>query len=135
MALLGDRAGDDVALGELVDEALAMVVAQHRTLAAQGLRQEEAAAGHRGRVELHELEVGDGGACAVGHDDALAGGAERVRRGLPERGIAARCEQRRPPTDASLVRQHPDAAPVLDPGGEHVDALADRDTRMLTRTL
>ena len=42
---LGDRPRDHVALGELVDEALAVIVAQDGTLAAQRLREQEPAAG------------------------------------------------------------------------------------------
>jgi hypothetical protein len=51
-------------------------------LAAQRLRHKErrrlATDGEPRRVELHELEVTDGGAGAVGHGDAVTGGDRRV---------------------------------------------------------
>ncbi len=65
-------AGHDVARGELAigvgveREAAAGVVDEGRALSAHGFRHEERCAhGQRGRVELHELEVGDGGAARI----------------------------------------------------------------------
>ncbi len=102
---LGDHAAhDDVArreLGALVvarHEAVAALVAQVGALAAQRLGDEE----HRllalerepGRMELHELEVADGGAGPVGHGDAVAGGHRRVRRAAVHLAGAARREDR-----------------------------------------
>ncbi len=79
----GDGLGHHVArreVGERVlvgHEGVPGVVAQDRALAAQRLRQKRPR--HRrvvqcGGVELHELEVGDRGARAHGHGDAVAGG-------------------------------------------------------------
>ncbi len=89
-AHLGEHAAhDDVARGELglgVDgrhEALAGGVAQQGALAAQRLgdqRRRRAAGGEAGRMELDELEVADGGAGAVGHGHAVAGGHLGVGR-------------------------------------------------------
>ena len=69
------------------------LVDEQRAVAAQRLGQQQRRAGERRRVELHELEIGDRRARAVRHRDALADGAGRVRRALPERGVAAGREQ------------------------------------------
>ena len=95
MPALGDRARDDVARRELVGEAVAAVVEQQRALAAQRLGEQEAVVDERRRMELDELEVGERGARAVGEHEPLADRAERVRRALPERGVAAGREERR----------------------------------------
>ena len=61
--------------------ALALVVAQDRALAAQRLREQRARhrrVVQRGRVELHELDVGDRDPGAQRHGDAVAGGHRRV---------------------------------------------------------
>ena len=67
----------------LVDhEADAVLVAQDRALAAERLRQQRprhARVVHRGRVELHELDVGHGHAGPQRHRDAVAGRHRRVR--------------------------------------------------------
>ena len=93
-----DRARDLVARRELLDEALAVGVEQRGALAADRLGDEEALAaldaGHRGRVELHELEVGERGAGAAGEQQADAERARRVGRALPQRGRAAGGEDR-----------------------------------------
>ena len=58
-----DRQRHLVAGRELVDEALALRVVEERALAAHGLGHEKAVAraleAERGRMELHELEVGE----------------------------------------------------------------------------
>ena len=85
----GDGPGHLVPGQELVDEPLAVGVADQRPVAAQRLRQQRP--GHRrvverGRVELHELDVGDGRAGAEGHGDAVAGrqgGVGRHGEALP----------------------------------------------------
>ncbi len=63
-------------------EALAGLVAQVRALAAQRLGDEQHGLlpghGQPGGVELHELQVADGGAGAIRHGDAVAGGHARV---------------------------------------------------------
>ncbi len=78
---LGHRAADHVPRGELVDEALAPGVPQQGPVAAERLGEQRA--GHRrmverGRVELHELDVGDGDTCPQGHGQPVAGGSGRV---------------------------------------------------------
>ena len=61
-----DRVCDRVSRRELVDEAVAVAVQQGRALTADRLGDEEAVVAvrgvHGGRVELHQLEVGE--ACA-----------------------------------------------------------------------
>ncbi len=66
-------------------------------------------------MELDELEVGERRAGAVGEQQAVADRAARVRRPLPERGIAAGREQRR-------ARRH------LTAGGDDADAAAAGET-------
>ena len=71
----------DVARLQLVDEALAVRVAQQGAVAPQRLGEERPGhglEGERGRVELDELEVGHRDAGAQGHGDAVAGGLEGV---------------------------------------------------------
>ena len=78
-----DRLGHDVTGREVGQRVLvgherhAAFVAQDRALAPQRLGEERARhrrVVQRGGVELHELEVGDRGAGAHGHGDAVAGG-------------------------------------------------------------
>src|SRR4029450_5319825 len=88
-----DLAGHDVARRELVGEAVALLVEQERTLAAQGLRQEQRRIDERRRRELHELEIGERGTRSVRRRHPLADRAGGVRRPLPEGGGAARREQ------------------------------------------
>ena len=82
-----DAAGDDVAGTKLrilvhrAHEALAAAVDQHRTLAAQSLGGERggiAADIDGGRMELHELGVGDHGAGTGGNGDAFAARFARI---------------------------------------------------------
>ena len=127
-----DGAGDNVARRELVGEAPTVVVEQRGALAAQGLAQQQARARERGRVELHELEVGDGRACAPGHRDTLPGRAGRVGGALPEGGHATGGEQRGAGRKRPVGRERADAAAALiGPEVECADALAHRDARVL----
>ena len=84
-ALLEHAGGDGpahlVARQQLVDEAVALGVAEQRAVAAQRLRQQRPGHGRvveRGRVELLELDVGHGHAGPDGHGHAVAGGLGRV---------------------------------------------------------
>ena len=79
---------DDVAWREVGERVLvgherdALLVAQDRAFAAQRLREQRARhrrVVQRGRVELHELEVGDRDAGSQRHRDAVAGRQGRVR--------------------------------------------------------
>ena len=139
-----DRRGDDVARREVGERVLvgherdAVLVAQDRALAAQRLgeqRPRHRRVVQRGRVELHELEVGDRDAGAQRHRDAVAGRQRRVggdREALP--GAAGR-ERRCGGPAASLGAvgrrraMHAGDAAVLDEqvGGE--PALADVGAR------
>ena len=130
MAARGDRPRDDVARRELVGEPLAVVVDEQRALAAQRLREQEAVVDQGGRVELHELEVGERCAGAVGEGEPLAERAGRVRRPLPERGVAAGREQRRRGGDRPARGDHARAAPVRLEQAEHRRTLDDRDPRV-----
>ena len=85
LAALGDRARDHVAGRELVGKAAAVVVDEQGALAAQRLGEQEAVVDERGRMELHELEVGQRRPGAVGEREPLAERARRVGRALPER--------------------------------------------------
>ena len=74
---------DHVARGQLVDEALAVAVTQQRAVAAQGLGEQRPGHGRvvqRGRVELHELDVGRGHAGPQRHGHPVAGGLGWVGR-------------------------------------------------------
>ena len=88
-----DRPRDDVARRELVDEALAAVVEQRRTGAAERLGEQEAVVAvvvaQRRRVELDELEIGKRRARGLREQETFADRAARVRRPRPERGVAA----------------------------------------------
>ena len=73
--------GHDVARLQLVDEALAVGVAQQGAVAAERLGQQRPRHGvvvQRGGVELDELDVGHRHAGPQRHGDAVAGGLERV---------------------------------------------------------
>ena len=122
----GDLARDDVARSELVGEAVALVVEQHGALSAQRLGQEERRVDERRRVELHELEVGERGAGAVRGRNPLADGAGGIRRPFPERGCAARREERRARRDRTAVGDDADAALVVAPDGQHPLAFGTR---------
>ena len=85
--LARDRAGDDVARRELAvgvrveREAPAVLVDERRTLAADGLGDEERLADAEDRrVELEELEVAHLGAGAQRRGDAVAGRDRGIRR-------------------------------------------------------
>ena len=90
-------AGREIA-GRIValHEALARLVEQPRTLAAQRLREQESRLpGHlqRRRVELHELEIGHRRAGAVRHGHAVAGRHGRIGRVAEDMTGAAGREQ------------------------------------------
>ena len=108
--VLGDRASDDVARRELVGEAVTRGVDEHRPLAAQSLAQQQAVLGQHGRVELHELEIGESRARVKRHGHAITRCARRVCRSLPERRGAAGGDKRRPCLDGAPVRG--DAGPA-----------------------
>ena len=111
-----DRLGHHVARREVGEGVLAaherraLLVAQDRALAAQRLREQRARHRRmvqRGRVELHELEVGDRDAGAHRHRDAVAGRQRRVggdREALP--GAAGRDHHVRPRTSWRSVGPH-----------------------------
>ena len=123
----------DVARGELalgVDarhEALAGGVAQQGALAAQRLgdqRRRRGVGGEAGGMELHELEVADRGAGAIGHGHAVAGGdlgvgGARVDLACPAGGEDGDHRQvQRVLAVGQVERQRADAAAV---DGEQVD--------------
>ena len=120
LGLYGER--DLVARGELVDEALAASVEKRRPLTANGLGYQEAVArpvaAQRGGMELHELEVGEIRARAVGEREPGADGASGICGALPERGHAAGGEDHRARQDrhripTSRPRGEPDAASIV----------------------
>ena len=74
---------DSVARQQFVDELLTLRVAQQRTMTAQCFRQQRTrhrGVMQRGRVELHELDVGDGDARAQRHRDTITGRFRRIGR-------------------------------------------------------
>ena len=84
--LADDAAGDDVARREIavgmvpVHERFAADVDQPRAFAAQRLGDQKSRSIRlleRGRMELHELQIGDARARVVGESDAVAGGDRR----------------------------------------------------------
>ena len=81
-------------------------------------------------MELHELEVGERRPGAVRGRNPLADGAGGIRRALPERGRAARREERRACRDRAAVGDDADAALVVAPDGQHPLAFGDGDPRM-----
>src|SRR5580765_8762918 len=81
-------------------------------------------------MELHELEVGDGGTPAKRHLDALADRAGRIRRAIPERRVSAGREHHRARAQRAGVRDEADAPPVRHPERERALALAHVDARM-----
>ena len=72
--------------GVVEDRSLATDRFGHQRLLAESVR----AAPHDGRVELDELDVGDGQAGAQRHRDAVAGDRRRVRRRGEDLAVAAR---------------------------------------------
>ena len=98
LLLLEDRARDDVARRELgvgmdaEHEALAEIVDERRALAANRLGYERhriAPDRERGRMKLHELHVGEQGAGARRHRDAVAGRFDGIGRVAIEPADAA----------------------------------------------
>jgi hypothetical protein len=122
-ALLGHAGGHGaahhVAGGQLVDELLTRPVAQQRAVAAQRLGQQRPGHGgmvQRGRVELHELDIGRGHPGPQGHGHAVAG---RLRR------VGGHREQLAGPAGGQhhMVGAHLDDRPVRWKGG-HTHATA-----------
>ena len=138
---LVDRARDDVARREVGErmhvghERDAVVVAEHRALAAQRLREERARHRRmvqRGRVELDELEVGARDAGLQRQRDAVAG---RQRRVGGDREALADAAGREHDVDARgrtrprrrAQREHAGAAAALDEQLDREPALAHLD--------
>ena len=94
-----DRAGDLVAWGELVDEALAGEVVQGCALAADRLGDQKSLppgeADHGGGVELQQLEICQRRAGGMGEQQADSLGAGWVGGARPQRRGAARAEHDR----------------------------------------
>ena len=135
-----DRSRDLVARGELVDEPVALPVEQRRALAADGLGDEEAvgAVGRddRGRVKLHQLEVGERRSGIVRDQQSAAGRPRRIRGPRPERGGSAGGEDRRRRQNLiALLEQDARGAPVVGQDRdraaalEHIDAVVLGDER------
>src|SRR5205823_4902974 len=125
----------DVARRELVDESLARAVEQRRTGATERLREEEAvvavAVAQGGRVELDELEVGQGRAGVVGEEEAVADRAVWVRRPRPEGGVPAGGEDERgaaerPKRRQALALDHPDPRVLQGARCENTGEMASR---------
>ena len=77
----GHGPADHVPRGQLVDEPLAVGVAQEGPVAPQGLGQQRAGHGRMvegGGVELHELDVGHRHPGPQGHGQPVGGGLGRV---------------------------------------------------------
>ena len=134
--LAEDGQRDLVARLELLDEALVVGVEQRRALAADRLGDQEALAarhaGHRGRVELDELQVGQRGARRVGEHHPDAERARRVGRPGPQRGGAAgRQDRRARPDRAAVLQDDADAAAVDRPRRGGAGLLEDLDARLL----
>ena len=110
-------------------------VEQHGALAAQRLGEQEAVVDERGRVELHELEVGQCGAGAVGEREPFAERALRVRRSLPESRVAAGRKEGCGRGERPVVCEHTGAATVGFPEAEHAHVLGDRDPRVRAHAL
>ncbi len=95
---VGDGAGDDVAWREIAarveaaHDGCAAPVHEHRPLAAHRFAHQRQRIGgdpHRGRMELHELEVGQHRAGARRHGDAATARPERGRRARVQAAEAA----------------------------------------------
>ncbi len=125
----GDRARDHVPRRELVGEALAVLVQEGGACAAQRFGEEEAVVEQRGGMELDELEVGERRARAVREQQPFAGRAARVRRPLPQGGIAAGGEDDRLPGERgdgvdAFVGDDADARVLLHARSEHLSDTA-----------
>ncbi len=93
MAARDDVARRQFGVGmQLEHEPFAEIVDERRAFAAHGLGDERhrvAADRERGRMKLHELHIGQQGACARGHCDAVAGCLHRIGREAIEAPDAA----------------------------------------------
>src|SRR5436309_1680064 len=81
-------------------------------------------------MELNELEICNGGACAIGHADPITGRASRVRCVRPERGSTARRQQHRARRHRAPIRDQADTAAAGDPEFLRQLVLADLDQRL-----
>ena len=115
--------GAEIAAGVVArHERLAAGVDEARAFAAQSLGNQKARrAGEveRGRMELHELEVGDAGAGAIRERDAVAGRNRRIGRLAEHLSGSAGGQQRgagtKLPAHTALIEKgHPRHAAVLD---------------------
>jgi hypothetical protein len=78
-------------------------------------------------VELHQLEVGQGGAGAARQQEADPQRSGRVRRAAPERRAAAgREHDRAGPHDTAVLADDADAAALVRPQAAGARALEDR---------
>ncbi len=133
-----DGAGDLVARGELVDEALAGAVEQPGALAADRLGDEEpvgaVGGGHHGGVKLHHLQVGQPRAGLVGEQQPGADRAGRIGGARPQRGGAAgRQHDRSGGEHGAVVEADRDRAILRGVDPRRAPALDDRDPRVLGR--
>src|SRR5581483_5010647 len=87
------------------------------------------------RVELDELEVGDGRTGAEGHRHAFADRAGRIRGPLPERRVAAGGDDGPVRLERATRRPDADAPRVLDEQPDDLLALADADPRVREHAL
>ena len=110
----GDVAGDDVPRSKLVGEALATLVEEQRALAAQRLGQEQRGVDERRRMELHELEIRDCGASAIGRSDAVA---DSTRAGSSSASRAPQLHRSRAASHAHGWRRRS----VTTPSSDHPD--------------
>ncbi len=121
---LGHGPADHVARSELVDEAITSCISQQRAMSSEGFGQEGSGHGRvveRGRVELHELHVGDRHSCTQchgqtvgrrfcgigGHRKQLAGASGREHRvgGAHVDGPSVRAEGAHAAAPAALDEQ------------------------------
>jgi hypothetical protein len=81
-------------------------------------------------MELNELEICNGGACAIGHADPITGSASRVRCLRPERGSAAGRQEDCARCHRAPIRDEADATAAGDPELLRELVLADLDQRL-----
>ncbi len=145
----GDRPRHDISRREIGERMFAgherdtVLVAQDRALTPQRLgeqRPRHHRMVERGRMELHELEIGDRGTGTHRHRDPVAGRQGRVRRHREHLTGSTRCEHRVSGTrferlTVVIERDHPDAPSTLDQkiGSEaplpHLDRVEGPDRR------
>ncbi len=81
-------------------------------------------------MELNELEICNGGACAIGHADPITGRASRVRCPRPERGSTAGRQEDCARFHRAPIRDQADATAAGDPELLRQLVLADLDERL-----